>query len=166
MSKRKLILIAHNLRSCYNVGSLLRTGDGLGIDELICTGTTPTPKRENDDRLPHVRERAHRQIAKTALGAEDSVPLHYFHKLDEALSYARDHGYVCVALEQTPEATTLHHYETSEQPLALIVGPEVTGLSDEEVGLCDESVEIPMQGTKRSLNVSVAAAIALYALQQ
>lgn len=166
MSTVKIILIAHNLRSCYNVGSLLRTCDGLGVEALLCTGTTPTPKRKNDPRLPHVRERAHRQIAKTALGAEETVPCHYFANLKDAVTLANDRGYTTIALEQAASAIPLNDYASPSQSLALVVGPEVNGLDQVEIDLCQYAIEIPMHGKKRSLNVSVAAAIALYALQQ
>lgn len=155
-----LVLIAHNLRSSHNVGSLLRTAEGLGVAEVYLTGYTPYPLQKNDTRLPHMAKKLSGQIAKTSLGAEKSVGLHHA-DIAELISELSAGGYEIAALEQTPDALALPKFKAPGK-LALIVGREVEGLESKIVELCDLAIEIPMSGNKESFNVAVAAAIALY----
>ncbi len=155
------MLIAHNLRSCHNVGSLLRTADGLGITKVYLTGYTPYPKLNNDDRLPHIADKIHKQIQKTALGAEESVPSEHHNDVFTALEKLRTEGYVIAALEQSSESIDLTSW-SPPKALALIVGRETEGIEPEVLVECDKILEIPMAGKKESFNVVQAAAMALF----
>jgi 23S rRNA (guanosine2251-2'-O)-methyltransferase len=158
---RKIVLIAHNLRSCHNVGSLLRTAEGLGIDEVLLTGYTPYPESPGDTRLPHIRQKQQRQIQKTALGAEITQPWRHYEHITEAINELKQRDYVVAALEQTDAALELPRYEPPD-PIALIVGREVEGIEPEVLRQCDLALVIPMFGHKESFNVVQAAAMALY----
>jgi 23S rRNA (guanosine2251-2'-O)-methyltransferase len=158
----KLILIAHNVRSAHNVGSLLRTAEGLGIKQVCLTGYTPYPLSvDNDERLPHLAQKIDRQIVKTALGAEKQVPWRHETELEKVLIELRDHGFTIAGLEQSPHSVTLPSF-TPPPKLALIVGREVEGIESAILKLCDLILEIPMSGQKESFNVAQAAAMALY----
>lgn len=158
---RQLVLIAHNLRSTHNVGSLFRTADGLGVDKVFLTGYTPYPRTPQDERLPHLAQKIHHQIVKTALGAEESVEWHHSSGLETVLQELRQQGFTIVALEQAADSIKLPEFAPPER-LALIVGREVEGIEPEILTKCDSIVEIPMLGRKESFNVVQAAAMALY----
>lgn len=158
---KKIIIIAHNLRSSHNVGSLLRTADALGVQKVYLTGHTPYPASINDERMPHIAQKTHKAIAKTALGAENQDIWERHESIETTLSELRNKGYKIVALEQTDKSIELPNYNCPEQ-IALIVGREVEGIEDEIIAVSDEAIEIPMLGTKESLNVVQAAAIAVY----
>ncbi len=155
------MLIAHNLRSCHNVGSLLRTAEGLGITKVILSGYTPYPHTGNDTRLPHEARKIHRQISKTALGAENMVAWSYEEDVTQAIKSLRLDGFHIFAVEQAPDAIKLPGFSPPER-LALVVGREVEGVEPEVIAACDGSIEIPMFGQKESFNVTQAAAMALY----
>lgn len=157
----QIIVIAHNIRSTHNVGSIFRTAEGFGVKKIILSGYTPYPKVKNDTRLPHISEKITSQIHKTALGAETLVPFEYAEALD--LGTLRLAGYRIVALEQAPNSINLRDYQPSDK-LALLLGEEVHGITPELLSQVDDIVEIPMSGQKESFNVSVAAGIALYEL--
>lgn len=156
-----MVLIAHNLRSSHNVGSLLRTADGLGAERVFLTGYTPYPEAAHDDRLPHLRRKTATQIHKTALGAEDSVAWEHAVALLPVLQKLHAEGYTVAAVEQATGALPLPDYRPP-QKLALVVGREVEGLEAEILAACDLALEIPMYGRKESYNVVQAAAMALY----
>jgi tRNA G18 (ribose-2'-O)-methylase SpoU len=160
----KVILVAVDIRSSHNVGSLFRTCDGFGAD-LALVGICPRPLSTNDDRLPHIAKKADSAIAKTALGAEKSVKWRYFSNFDSCIKTLRDEGNRIIAVEQASNSKSIHRLELNES-LALIVGREVEGLSPEEINLCDDVYEIPMKCKKESFNVSVAAGIALYQISK
>lgn len=157
----EIILILHNIRSTHNVGAMFRTAEGFGVARIICSGYTPHPRTPFDARLPHQVEKISSQIHKTALGAELLVPFEY-HETPPFEQLRRD-GYRIVALEQDQNSINLSSYSPPSR-LALLVGEEVYGITDEHRQLCDDIVEIPMFGEKESFNVSVATGIALYAL--
>lgn len=157
----KIVLVANNVRSTHNVGAIFRTAEGFGVNKIILSGYTPYPRLEKDSRLPHISEKLHNQIHKTALGAEDMVPFSYQEKLD--LQALRSAGYRIVALEQAENSTLLNSYSRPEK-IALIIGEEVHGIEAELLKQCDDIIEIPMKGQKESFNVSVATGIALFAL--
>lgn len=157
----EIIVIAHNIRSIHNVGSIFRTAEGFGVQKIILSGYTPYPRIENDTRLPHIADKLTAQIHKTALGAEKIVPFTYLETLDlGTLDLA---GYRLIALEQDDQSTNLRDYDPPAK-IALLLGEEVHGITPELLAQVDDIVEIPMQGKKESFNVSVAAGIALYAL--
>jgi 23S rRNA (guanosine2251-2'-O)-methyltransferase len=159
---RKVILVAIDIRSTHNIGAFFRTADGFGSDVMLAGQTTPRPKgSEHDDRLPHIREKAHNAIHKTALGAEASVSWSYIADPKEAIEVLRNSGYHLCAIEQDDTSKPLSELP-KDQAIALIMGPEVTGLDTDILSLCDDTYEIPMIGNKESFNVSVAAGIALY----
>lgn len=166
----QITLVAHDIRSTHNVGAFFRTCDGLGIERIIFSGYTPYPTFEGDSRLPHFADKITRQIHKTALGAESVVDFTRFETLDDVIKNLKDDGYTMVALEQfpgsiTPAACAAHIREKDpEAKVALFIGNEIHGVRDEILTQMDYVMEIPMQGVKESLNVSVATAIALYAL--
>jgi 23S rRNA (guanosine2251-2'-O)-methyltransferase len=161
---RTLVLIAHNLRSAHNVGSLLRTCDGLGIEKVYLTGYTPYPSQPNDERLPHLAQKVDRQIVKTALGAEKTVAWQHSADIETVLNDLKSQGFMAAALEQAPGSVTLPDFDPPGK-LALVVGREVEGLEPEILAVCDRIVEIPMLGDKESFNVVQAAAMALYHLR-
>lgn len=158
---RDLVLIAHNLRSCHNVGSLLRTAEGLGVDRVYLTGYTPYPHHNNDTRLPHLAAKIDRYIHKTALGAEQQVPWEQSDNVADVLERLRRNGFTVAAVEQAPAAHRLPDY-SPPQKIALLVGREVEGVEPEVLAACDTILEIPMFGQKESFNVVQAAAMAFY----
>jgi len=148
-----LVLVLHNVRSAHNVGSILRTADGVGVSCVYLCGHTPTPL----DRFG----RTQTGIAKVALGAQHTVPWEYVADTAVCLERLRSGGVRIVALEQDARAVSYDTY-TADGPTALVLGEEVRGVPPEVLKRCDEVIEIPMRGIKHSLNVSVAAGIALY----
>jgi len=159
----QLTLILHDLRSAHNVGAILRSADATGVERVICSGSTPYPRLLGDTRDPIVINRNTRAIAKTALGAERSVKVEHFDDTLAAIGHLRAQKYTIYGLEQTPKSTNLGSL-SPRFPAALIVGNEVAGLPASVLATCDTVTEIPQRGTKESLNVSVAAGIAMYAL--
>jgi tRNA G18 (ribose-2'-O)-methylase SpoU len=157
----EIIVIAHNIRSTHNVGSIFRTCEGFGVVQLILSGYTPYPTIEKDSRLPHIRDKLSTQIHKTALDAENLVPFVYQEMPD--ITRLRADGYTIVGLEQDMRSIPLSSYIPSGK-IALWLGEEVEGLTADQRDLCDVIIEIPMHGQKESFNVSVAAGIALYGL--
>lgn len=156
-----IIVIAHNIRSTHNVGAIFRTAEGFGVTKIILSGYTPYPKQVPDARLPHITEKLHSQIKKTALGAEEIVAFDYVESVD--FSELKAQGYRIVGLEQDAHSVLLQDYAVPEK-IALVLGEEVHGIPPELLAACEDIIEIPMKGTKESFNVSVAAGIALYAL--
>lgn len=142
----KVVLVALNIRSAYNVGAMFRTADGTGQTAIVIAGYTPTPENP--------------KVAKTALGAEYSVPWCYVEDVGEILKEQKlEH----VGLELTPKAVDLFAWEPStEKKTALYVGNEVTGLPVELMTNLEIFVQLPMKGEKASLNVAEATSIALY----
>lgn len=155
-----LSLILHDIRSAYNVGALLRTADGAGAAHVYLTGYTPVPHDGTRAwTLP-----AERQIAKTALGAEASVPWTAAGDIGLLLARLRADGVQIVALEQSPHSVDYRAFVPSAAAVALVVGNEPEGISQDVLAQVDAVVDIPMRGAKNSLNVAVAAGIAAYAL--
>jgi len=158
-----ITVIAHNLRSTYNVGSLLRTMDGLGLTTIYFTGTTPYPMVENDSRLAHIAKKNDQQIHKTALGAERNIDYtHHDHPLD-LIQDLKNQGFMVAALEQSTNSVSLTDWVVPDK-LALILGNELNGVDQIILDQVDQIIEIPMKGKKESFNVSVAAAISLFFL--
>lgn len=148
--KFPLILVLDDIRSMHNVGSVLRSADAFGIEAVWMGGFTPTPP--------------HREIQKTALGAEESVNWRKSDNLQQDLLGLKSAGYTLLAIEQTTDSVLLPAFQPPVGPMAVILGNEVTGVSDELLEVADAVLEIPQYGTKHSLNVAVAAGIVLYAL--
>lgn len=158
----EIIVIAHNIRSTHNIGAIFRTADGFGVKKIILSGYSPYPTLPSGDtRLPHISDKLTKQIHKTALGAETSVPFEYWS--DVNLQQLQNDGYRLIALEQSANSILLSEYKSPEK-VALLLGEEVEGITEELLNQCDDIIEIPMKGSKESFNVSVAAGIALYSL--
>ena len=147
-------LILHNIRSAENVGSLFRTADAFGVTRIFLTGYTPAPL----DRF----KRPVGRIAKTALGAEKTVPWEQAEVAD-VIARLQSDGVCVVALEQDVRSQSVASY-IPVSPWALVLGNEVLGIDPHTLALTDVVLEIPMAGQKESLNVAVAAGVALYAL--
>lgn len=155
------ILIIHNIRSAQNVGALFRTADACGIEMIYLSSITPAPS----DMFG--RPNAH--IAKTALGAETTIPWKQYRRISDVFRTLERAGYVTIAIEQGTETIPSTHYVTvakeqraSREKIAFIVGNEVEGVEPSVLSRCTVIAEIPMKGTKESLNVSVAAGIAMF----
>ena len=164
MDKTTLVLVVHDVRSAHNVGSLLRTADGLGINKVYLTGYTPYPKAKNDDRLPHLSAKLERLINKTALGSQDTVSWEHKDDVFKLLENLKKQGFNICALEQSANSQSLPAFRSNKN-IALICGNEVTGLDEKILQKTDICLEIPMLGGKESYNVAVSAAIALYHLR-
>lgn len=164
----KLQLVLHNIRSVYNVGAILRTAEGLGVERAVFSGYTP--RYADANLLPHLREKLNHQIAKAALGAEEMVPQLAVDDLPAWLGQQKTDGWEILGLENnlSPEEEvkklTLSDHVKAEK-VVLILGEEVNGIPAEIRAKCDYFLEIPMLGRKESFNVSVAAGIAVWGLQ-
>ncbi len=157
----EIIIIAHNIRSTHNVGSIFRTAEGFGVKKIIFSGYTAYPRIDNDPRLPHISEKLTQQIHKTALDAERFVPFEYIE--EPPLANLKAAGYRLIGLEQTNRSIPLPEYKAPDR-LVLMIGEEVKGIDQAFIDQCDDVIEIAMLGKKESFNVSVATGIALYAL--
>lgn len=154
MSK-ECVLILDNLRSVENTASIFRTADGFGVGKIVLVGTTPAPV----DRFGRERK----DFAKVSLGSEKSVEWVYEKEIGKPLQEFKAEGYHVIALEQHPDSKRLKDFVSPEK-FVLVVGSEVEGVSKEVLEIADAIVEIPMMGMKESLNVSVAAGVALFHL--
>lgn len=144
-------IILHNIRSMYNVGSVFRSCDAFGVSDLILTGYTPHPPRA--------------EIAKTALGADNTVPWRFFPSFGTIYEELKLDDYEFIGLEQTTNSTSLVDFKIhSNHLICLVMGNEVTGIDNEIIPFIDHFLEIPQYGQKHSLNVSVSAGIALFSL--
>lgn len=155
-----ITLILDNIRSAHNVGALFRTADGAGVERLYLVGITPRPPK-NELYLTD----AEKTLRKTALGAEEHVSWQAVKTIGPILKKLKKEGYAVVALEQAEGSIDYRSWHVPKHgKVALIVGNEVDGVDEKVLGRCDTIIELPMRGKKNSLNVSVAAGIALYHL--
>jgi 23S rRNA (guanosine2251-2'-O)-methyltransferase len=161
---RRIVVIAHDMRSAHNVGSLLRTAEGLGVECVYLSGYTPYPHADGDGRLPHEAATAHRRIIKTSLGAEALQRWEHIGDVDTLLDRLAADGFEICALEQTSGSVPLADYVPSGA-VALLLGREVDGVEPSLLDKAAAHLEIPMYGRKESYNVVQAAAMALYALR-
>lgn len=159
MSKA-LGVVLNNIRSCENVGSILRTAEFFGFSNVWFVGVTPYPALENDERLPHIREKLDKQIKRVSLGAEKHLHMYHEPDLKTLATKLRDMGWDIIGLEQNSKSTELANFKSKSSKLALVLGTEVTGLDFDDLKLVDEIIEIPRSGNKESLNVSVAFGVA------
>ncbi len=163
MHASQIVVIAHNIRSSHNIGSIFRTADGFGVEHLYLTGYSPYPLLERDTRLPHIAQKVTAEITKTSLGAEKTVPFSHLPSPYSVIDGFKAHSYAIIGLEQSETAVKLPEF-TAPSKLVLVLGEEVDGISSDILKKCDTLIEIPMVGHKESFNVSVAAGIALYGL--
>jgi tRNA G18 (ribose-2'-O)-methylase SpoU len=147
--KLPLIAVLENVRSAYNVGSFFRTADAFRLEGVYLVGYTAFPP--------------HKEIRKTALGAEETVHWKHFKTTQEAIEDLRSLGYAIFAVEQAENSSQLQHFEGGTA-IAMIFGNEVTGVEQGTIALCDGCVEIPQLGMKHSLNVATAGGIVLWEL--
>ncbi|PSO43124.1 hypothetical protein BRC19_02255 [Candidatus Saccharibacteria bacterium QS_5_54_17] len=155
----QITLVLDNIRSAHNVGAIMRSAAAFGIRDMACLGVTPYPRRWDDSRLPHIASRAHRAIAKTALGAEEALTVRHFPRIDD---FQQQFTASVYALEQTSEATGLPDF-TPRPPLALIIGNELEGVSGRALARTAGCIQIPQETTaKASLNAATACGVALY----
>lgn len=145
--KKDIVIIAHNVRSLWNIGAVFRSADAFAISHIHLTGYTAAPPRK--------------EISKTALGAEAAVAWSQTVNPVDVIEKRKREGYTIVSLELGEGSTPLMDFKASA-PVCLILGHEILGVSEELMRLSDHTVHIPMLGSKNSLNVSVAAGIALY----
>jgi 23S rRNA (guanosine2251-2'-O)-methyltransferase len=147
-----MFIILHNIRSAYNVGAIFRTADATGVKRVYLTGYTPRPT----DRFG----RNQAEISKTSLGASETVPWQGG-DLKEIVANLNTKGVRVVGVEQTKNSLSLPEFKPPKL-VAYIFGNEVTGLEATDLKLVNDKLEIPMLGSKESLNVSVAAGVVLY----
>ena len=159
--KNKFYLILHNIRSAYNVGSVFRTADGAGIEKIYLTGYSPAPVVSGEI----YKTKAQKMLAKTALGAEENISWEKVKSLNNLIKKLKKEKFQIIALEQDNKSIDYKKFKP-KFPLALIVGNEVKGLDKRILKKCDKIIEIPMRGKKKSLNVSVAAGIAGYKINE
>ncbi|MBS1743340.1 MAG: RNA methyltransferase [Bacteroidetes bacterium] len=147
--KTPVIAVLENIRSAYNVGSVFRTADAFLLEAVFITGYTAKPP--------------HKEIKKTALGAEDTVDWKYFDNAREAIAFLKSEGYTVYAVEQVQNSISLEKalFNASDK-IAVIFGNEVTGVEQETILQCDGCIEIPQLGMKHSLNIATAAGVVLW----
>ncbi len=145
-----LVIIAHNIRSAENLGSLFRTADALGISQIILSGYTP--------------QITHPKVKKTALDAETSVESVYEVDVLKTLEKLKREEYHVIGLEIDEKSIPINDFHPQNEKIALLLGNEVEGVPQFLRDLCDQMVYIPMHGVKESLNVTIATAIASYQL--
>lgn len=143
-----LVAVLENVRSAYNVGSLFRTADAFGLTGVRLCGYTAFPP--------------HKEIRKTALGAEDTVAWKHFRHTADCIAELRSEGYAVWAAEQTEGSRLLHTPGPWPDKMAVVFGNEVTGVDPATLALCDGSIEIPQFGAKHSLNIATAAGVVLW----
>ena len=149
MVKTPIVMVLDNVRSLMNVGSVFRTADAFRIEAIYLCGITGTPP--------------HREINKTALGATESVPWKYYEKTITAIGELRDSGCKIISVEQAEGAVSLGSFRFNEEDrFAIVLGHEVTGVSQEVIDISDVCIEIPQFGIKHSLNIAVAAGIVIW----
>lgn len=147
--KIPLVVVMDNVRSMYNVGSVFRTCDAFSVQRLLLCGITACPP--------------HKEITKTALGATESVDWKHYGTTTEAVTELKQNGYKVFAIEQVDTSVMLDQLEIpAAEKTAIVLGNEVFGVDDEVLALCDGAIEIPQNGTKHSLNVSIAGGIAIW----
>lgn len=149
--KIPVIVVLENIRSAYNVGSVFRTSDAFLIEAIYITGYSAKPP--------------HKEIKKTALGAEDTVAWRHFATAAEAIHQLKTDDYKVYAIEQVQNSIMLQHLQwNSTEKIAIVFGNEVTGVEQSTIALCHGSIEIPQLGMKHSLNIATAAGVVLWEL--
>ena len=148
-AKVSVMVILDNIRSAINVGSVFRSSDAFAIERIILVGFTATPPS--------------REITKTAIGATSSVDWTHVDDITDTLLQLKKNGYTITSIEQTDSSVSLLDWDIKpDQKLAIVMGNEVDGVSDEALALSDVAIEIPQYGTKHSLNVSVCTGVVLW----
>lgn len=146
--KLPVYVLLNSIRSNYNVGSIFRTSDGAMIEKLYLCGYTSCPPKK--------------EVLKTALGSTESVRWEYVKDAKAVISQLKSKGVQICALELTDKSIPYHQIKSDDLPICLLIGNEITGVSQELLDLCDKSIEIPQYGIKQSLNVAVAYGVAIF----
>ncbi len=148
-----IVLVLDNVRSAHNVGSAFRTADAFGVDKVYLGGICPVPPSP--------------ELRKVALGAEEVVPFEQVADVVGLVRRLREDSFIVAAVEQTVHSVKLDRFRREPgRKYALIFGNEVDGVQQEVVDACDFSLEIPQQGTKHSLNVSVSIGVVLWGIRE
>lgn len=153
LDKKERVIILPEIRSALNVGSIFRTADACGVGKIYLVGYTPAP-RDSFGRV-------NKEIAKTALGAEQNIPWEKAGNISKLITRLKKDGFYIIAVEQSPNSVDYKQIKPKEKT-AFIFGNEVSGLAKSILVKCDVIAEIPMRGEKESLNVAVSVGIALY----
>ncbi|MBQ6953117.1 MAG: RNA methyltransferase [Bacteroidales bacterium] len=147
-----VVLVLDNIRSAHNVGSAFRTADAFGVDKIYLGGICPVPPSP--------------ELRKVALGAEEVIPSEHVDDVVALVTRLQAEGYTVIAVEQTVHSVKLDEFQREpERKYALVFGNEVNGVQQEVVDACDYALEIPQQGTKHSLNVSVSIGVILWGIR-
>ena len=152
VKKLPVYVLLNSIRSSYNVGSIFRTSDGAMIEKLYLCGYTPHPPKK--------------EVLKTSLGSQDSVDWEYVKDPKSVIADLRKRGIKICALELTSSSNPYYQLTSQDFPLCLIIGNEISGVSQDLLDLCDKSIEIPQYGIKQSLNVAVAYGVAVFDLRR
>jgi tRNA G18 (ribose-2'-O)-methylase SpoU len=148
-----IVLVLDNVRSAHNVGSAFRTADAFGVDKVYLGGYCPVPPSP--------------ELRKVALGAEEVVPFEQVADVVGLVRRLQEEGFIVAAVEQTVHSVKLDRFRREPgRRYALVFGNEVDGVQQEVVDACDFSLEIPQQGTKHSLNVSVSVGVVLWGIRE
>ena len=149
------VVVLDNLRSVYNVGSIFRTGNAVGIEKIYLCGTTPTPLDTKGNKR--------KDFAKVALGAEDTVAWEYFESSYECVRKLQESGFYIISLEQDKRSVNYSDIDIQEKKdISFVIGNEVDGVDYDIIKMSDIVAEIPMLGSKESLNVTIAFGVAVY----
>ncbi len=149
IDKIPVVIVLDNIRSGHNVGSVFRTADAFRVEKIVLCGHSCTPP--------------HPEIYKTALGAEDTIPFEKNDSVVNCIESLKSNGYVIIGIEQTDNSIVLNDLKLDKtHRYAIVLGNEVDGVQLEALNICDLVVEIPQEGTKHSLNISVATGIVLW----
>ena len=159
VKKLPVYVVLNSIRSSYNVGSIFRTSDGAMIEKLFLCGYTPYPPHPD---LP----KGNKDVLKTSLGSTESVKWEYVKDPKEVIRKMKDDGIKVCALELTDKSTPYYELKKDIFPLCLVIGNEITGVSQEILDMCDFSIEIPQFGIKQSLNVAVAYGVMIFSLRE
>ena len=149
--KFPIVVVLDNIRSMNNVGSVFRTSDCFRIEKILLCGITATPP--------------HREIRKTAIGAEETVEWEYYKNTTDAISNLKKEGYRIAAIEQTENSIGLSQF-IPEEKTAIVFGNEVDGVAEEVIAMCNTVIEIPQFGTKHSFNIAVSAGIVIWEMNK
>ncbi len=149
VEKRPLVLVLDNVRSQHNIGAAFRTADAFCVEKIFLCGICAVPPSA--------------EIHKSALGAEDTVDWQYTDQIQDAVRQLQQDGYTLIAIEQAEQSISLDTFRPEKgKKYALIFGNEVKGVQQSVVDVCEACIEIPQQGTKHSLNVSVSIGVVLW----
>lgn len=150
-AKNSIIIVLENIRSAYNVGSVFRTADAFLVESIFICGYSAKPP--------------HKEIKKTALGAEETVSWKHFKNATEALDELKRNKYKIFAVEQAENSYKLQEMDfNQDEKIAMVFGNEVTGVEQSTINSCDGCIEIPQWGMKHSLNIATAAGVVLWEL--